>query len=223
MEKKVAAFFDLDGTIIKSHIERNFGFHLLMKKKITYKRFSSILFNEFKLNFDQKDKNIEIHKKIIFNLIENIDKPTFQVEFSMFYNEKLRDRVYPEVFRLVRKFKNSGIKVYIISSVIDPIVKEFSKNINADGYIATKLEEKNKCYTGKITDKIYLGKDKAKEIKELAGKEKISLKDSYAFGDYSQDSYILELVGKPIAVNPDKELMDIAIKRNWKIENWLLS
>ncbi|MEN8905864.1 MAG: HAD-IB family hydrolase [Clostridiales bacterium] len=221
MQRNVAAFFDLDGAIIKSHIERNFSFYLLVKKKLSIKRFLSILINDTKLYLNKTD-NKEIYKSIVINLTKSIDESDFKKEFNDFYNKRLKKKIYPEVFRLIRKFKNSGVKIYIVSSAIEAIVSEFSNELNADGFVSTKIKIEDNKYTGKIIDKIYFGEDRAKRIRKLAKKENINLYDSYAFGDYSYDSYMLEIVGKPIVVNPDKELKDIAIKRNWKIENWLL-
>jgi HAD superfamily hydrolase (TIGR01490 family) len=223
MKKNRAAFFDLDGTILKCQIERNFGFKLFLKGKIKLMSLLIIILNDIKLKFCKDEEKIGIYKKMISNLISNVNKEDFKKEFSEYYSMKLKNKIYPEVFRLVRKFKNNGYEIYIVSSFIEPVVSEFAKNINADGCISTKLKVKSNIYTGSINDKVYIGENKAKAIRKLSNKKNINLSDSYAFGDYIHDTtYIFETVGVPIVVNPDKKLLDIAIKRNWKVENWLL-
>ena len=46
-----------------------------------------------------------------------------------------------------------------------------------------------------------------------------SFKKSYFYSDSINDLPLLELVNKPIAVNPDRKLKSMAKKRNWHILN----
>ncbi len=50
----------------------------------------------------------------------------------------------------------------------------------------------------------------------MAVKEGIDLANSYAYSDSITDLPMLELVGNPVAVNPDRELTRIAREREWE-------
>lgn len=60
--------------------------------------------------------------------------------------------------------------------------------------------------------------NKAQKIMEIASSKDIELKKSFAYGDYVEDYYMLNIVGNPVAVNPDKKLKKIAIERDWNIK-----
>jgi hypothetical protein len=71
-------------------------------------------------------------------------------------------------------------------------------------------------YTGKIRFYAY-AENKAKAISDLARKRGYDLDRSFAYSDSATDVHMLEIVGHPYAVNPDKELRRIAKERGWPV------
>jgi phosphoserine phosphatase len=84
-----------------------------------------------------------------------------------------------------------------------------------DDVIATraKLDAQGR-YTGQLEFYAY-GPHKADAIREMAVRETIDLANSYAYSDSITDLPMLELVGNPVAVNPDRELTRVARERGW--------
>ena len=59
--------------------------------------------------------------------------------------------------------------------------------------------------------------DEARAIAELAAKKNYDLSLSFAYGDSHNDLPMLELVGIPVAINPDAKLADVAYERGWPV------
>jgi phosphoserine phosphatase len=59
------------------------------------------------------------------------------------------------------------------------------------------------------------GEHKAAAVRELALEQGYDLTESTAYSDSHTDLPFLEAVGKPVAVNPDRELRRIAATRGW--------
>ncbi len=76
---------------------------------------------------------------------------------------------------------------------------------------------KDGVYTGKPTGLFIYRTGKALAIKQLAAQEEIDLSESYAYSDSESDLPMLEVVGHPVAVNPDGELARVARERGWQI------
>jgi len=74
-------------------------------------------------------------------------------------------------------------------------------------------------YTGELDFYAY-GANKPIAIKELAAELDIDLNNSFAYSDSATDRPMLEAAGRPVAVNPDKELRRIALERDWRIETF---
>jgi phosphoserine phosphatase len=70
-------------------------------------------------------------------------------------------------------------------------------------------------YTGAMEFYAY-AEGKAEAIRELATAENLVLPDSFAYSDSVTDLPMLEAVGHPVVVNPDKELAQIAEERDWQ-------
>ena len=88
--------------------------------------------------------------------------------------------------------------------------------VGADRVIATQLVVKDGRYTGEIDFYAY-AENKAQAIKELADTEGYDLSRSYAYSDSITDLPMLEVVGHPYVVNPDRALRKEAASRGWPV------
>jgi phosphoserine phosphatase len=91
-----------------------------------------------------------------------------------------------------------------------------------DDVIATRAAvDDDGLYTGELEYYAY-GPTKAEALHELEAKG-IDLSASYAYSDSHTDLPLLEAVGNPVAVNPDRELRKIAEEREWLIREFDLA
>src|SRR6202034_3089519 len=72
------------------------------------------------------------------------------------------------------------------------------------------------CYTGQM-DRYAYGESKADLMREVAQQRAIALHRSWAYSDSATDVPMLEAVGHPVAVNPDRALRRIAQLRGWEV------
>jgi phosphoserine phosphatase len=86
--------------------------------------------------------------------------------------------------------------------------------------IATRLEERDGRWTGRILGEAMFGQAKARAAKRLAEDRGLNLRRCYAYGDSLNDRWLMEAVGRPVAVNPSKDLASIARTLGWPILNW---
>jgi phosphoserine phosphatase len=104
----------------------------------------------------------------------------------------------------------------IVSSSGAEVVGPIGEMLGADQVVATKMEIVDGCYTGEIASYVY-GPAKAEAIRELAAIEGYDLSTSFAYSDSATDVPMLESVGNPCAVNPDRALRRIAVERGWPV------
>jgi phosphoserine phosphatase len=71
-------------------------------------------------------------------------------------------------------------------------------------------------YTGEVEFWSY-GPYKAEAMREVAEGRGFDLAASYAYSDSFTDVPMLECVGNPVAVNPDRALETVALARGWRI------
>ena len=124
--------------------------------------------------------------------------------------------VYDEAVSLIEEHRPLGRDVVIVSTSGAEVVGPIGEMLGADDVIATQLEIVDGKYTGTIEYYAY-AEEKARAIHALADERGYDLEGSFAYSDSVTDVPMLEAVGHPHAVNPDKELRRIAADRGWPI------
>jgi HAD superfamily hydrolase (TIGR01490 family) len=124
--------------------------------------------------------------------------------------------VYDEAVSLIEQHHLAGRDVIIVSASGAEVVEPIGEMLGADGVVATRMEIVDGRYTGGIEHYVY-AENKARAIEELAEASGYDLSRSYAYSDSATDIHMLEVVGHPYAVNPDKELRKQANARGWPV------
>ncbi|MGH3103137.1 MAG: HAD family hydrolase [Gaiellaceae bacterium] len=128
----------------------------------------------------------------------------------------LKPLVYREPLTLAGAHRDRGEPVYIVSAALQEIVEALAADLGFDGAIGTICEVVDGAYTGRPLRSCH-GAVKAEAVRELAEREDIDLEVSTAYSDSHTDLPFLEAVGRPVAVNPDRELRRIALGRGWPV------
>jgi phosphoserine phosphatase len=85
------------------------------------------------------------------------------------------------------------------------------------GGIGTRSEVENGVYTGELNGPFCYGEGKVEAMKNLASWNGYDLAQSYAYSDSASDLPMLDVVGHPVAVNPDSKLERVARRNGWPI------
>jgi len=127
-------------------------------------------------------------------------------------------RVYPQMLTVAHEHQDAGRRVYIVTAASQELAGMLAHVLALDGAIGSQFSEvKDGVYTGKPTGLFIYRSEKALAIRQLAARDGIDLGESYAYSDSESDLPMLETVGHPVAVNPDRELASIARERGWQI------
>lgn len=130
---------------------------------------------------------------------------------------KLVARVRPESRKLITMHHEAGRDTWIVSASPHAIVEPLAASLGMTGAIGTKGEIVDGHFTGRLDGPFVYGSGKASAIEKLASDRGYDLDRSYAYSDSVSDLPMMELVGHPVAVNPDSALDTIAHERGWPI------
>jgi HAD superfamily hydrolase (TIGR01490 family) len=124
--------------------------------------------------------------------------------------------IYDEAASLIEEHHQAGRDVVIVSSSGEEVVVPIGQLLGADRVVATKMVVEDGRYTGDIAFYAY-GENKAAAIRGLAGEAGYDLAESSAYSDSITDLPMLEAVGHPSVVNPDRALRKEALARGWDV------
>lgn len=128
----------------------------------------------------------------------------------------LRPLVYVDALGLAARHQSAGEPVYVVSATLQEIVEHIAADLGFDGAVGSTCEVVDGVYTGRSLRACH-AEVKAAAVRELAAAEGFDLALSSAYSDSHTDLAFLEAVGRPVAVNPDRELRRIADERGWPV------
>lgn len=209
--KKIAAFFDIDGTISREGLIRE-----MFKKMVKYELIDDAKwYQDVKpayTKWDRRQGDYDLYLQKMVDIYSETIKNTDAFHISYIAKKVINqrgDRVYTYSRDRIKWHKEQGHLVIAISGSPLELVKEMSRKYGMDHYRGTVYEadEKGK-YNGKIIP-MWDSASKKKALLEMAELYDIDLAQSFAYGDTSGDFSMLNLVGHPFAINPTKELITL--------------
>ena len=133
------------------------------------------------------------------------------------YDERLEKKLRPAMREEIARLRSEGYLLILLSGTPMPILTELGKRLGIETLIGAELETRGGIYTGRIAGLHPLGELKVKALENSALRDTLDLSRSTAFGDSWQDRFLLERVGVPVAVSPDRRLRTLARRRGWKV------
>jgi HAD superfamily hydrolase (TIGR01490 family) len=214
------AFFDLDKTIVARSsplaLGRSFFKEGLISRSWLLKSlYAQLMFQLIGADEDKMEKMREQAAKMTEGWeVEKVRRVVAEV-----LEEAITPLIYAEALDLLHDHRSAGRLICIVSTSPDEIVRPLAGMVGADRSIASRPKVLDGKYTGELEFYAY-GTSKAEAMAEMAEKEGADLARSYAYSDSITDLPMLEAVGHPVAVNPDKDLRKVAVERGWQMEDF---
>lgn len=217
-----AAFFDLDKTVIAHGALVAFGGSFRRAGMVNRRVLARTIWNGLVFRtFGADEERMRRFRESALQMTRGWDHETVTSIVHHTLAEVIDPIVYDEAIVLIEGHRAAGRLVYLISASPEEIVAPLAEHLGLDGIIASRARlDADGRYTGDVEFYCY-GENKVNAITELATAESIDLGRSYAYSDSATDLPMLQAVGHPIAVNPDRELIQIALRNGWPIVEFL--
>lgn len=203
-----AAFFDVDDTLI--NIKTMFSFLEYLKSTDLIGDVNRVLEHEKELlilrsNNVKRDDINRYYYRIFKSLgVNQLDK-TVDIWFQSL--TETMDIFNLPVVRELRKHQDDGVDIVFVSGSCQALLKPIGKILNVEKYLSAPLEVIDGYYTGNLYSYPMIGQGKADALNQYVQDNGLDLELCYAYGDDISDLPMLNLVGKPRLVNPDKSML----------------
>ncbi|MBP2065368.1 HAD superfamily hydrolase (TIGR01490 family) [Streptomyces iranensis] len=214
---RTAAFFDLDKTVIAKSSTLTFSksFYrggLINRRAALRTAYAQFVFLAGRADHEQMERmrkylsalcrgwNVQQVKEIVAETLHDLIDPI----------------IYDEAASLIEEHHTAGRDVVIVSTSGAEVVEPIGELLGADRVVATRMVVEDGVFTGEVAYYAY-GPTKAEAIAELAESEGYDLSRCYAYSDSVTDLPMLEAVGHPHTVNPDRALRREATARGWPV------
>ncbi|KAA0973591.1 HAD-IB family hydrolase [Paeniglutamicibacter gangotriensis] len=213
-----AAFFDVDNTMMR-------GASLFAVARKMYQRRAFTLrevawFAVHQLRFVTRGESMgDIHaiRDRALLLASGFSVADMVALGDEIYDEFIESKIWPGTLAIADQHMLAGRQVWLVTATPLEVASVMARRLGLSGALGTNVEHVEGVYTGKLVGEILHGQAKASAIRDLAAEQGLELAQCWGYSDSHNDIPLLELVGHPVAINPDGKLRRHASDRNWPI------
>ncbi len=213
-----AAFYDVDGTLIRTNIVHSFAFYAARQPSL-YRSTKEMVRTALSIPmFLAADKiSRKWFNEIFYRRYKGVSEDRLVVLAQELFEDVLKPAIYPGARSLIEESRRAGCRQVLISGALDFTLRPLAEYLEVDDFIANRLEFSDGYATGKLAKPFVAGPAKAQIIREYATEHDIDLSVSYAYSDSYSDVPMLAVCGRPTAVNADFRLKNTARSYDWPV------
>jgi HAD superfamily hydrolase (TIGR01490 family) len=217
-ERKGAAFFDLDKTLMAgssgmvfARVANQRGF--VPRKQLARWGLDHVRYRLRGSSDEQTNAVLEVAKRVFADIPEkDVERMAPAVLAGIL------PRIYPEMLDEVHRHQDDGRATFIVSAAGNDLVKALAAVLGMEGGIGTRwaIGDDGK-YTGEMDGPFVYGNGKVEAMRRFAEKHEIDMGESWAYSDSVSDLPMLHSVGHAVVINPDGPLLEIARQEGWQV------
>lgn len=216
--KNSAAFYDVDGTLIRINIVHTFAFYAARQASLG-KSLKTTMATALSVPlFATADKiSRKWFNEIFYQSYEGFSQDRLEMLSEELFEDVIKPTIFPRAKDLIEESRRAGCRQVLISGALDFTMRPLARYLEVDDLIANQLEFKNGKATGKLNKPFVGGATKPVLMRSFAKEHDIDLSESWAYSDSYSDFPMLAVVGRPTACNPDRRLKAVAQSYDWPI------
>ena len=215
-----AAFYDVDGTLIKINIVHAFAFYARRQPSLTESARSAAVKTALSIPvFWAADKlSRKWFNEIFYRLLRGRARTASSCSpRSCSRTSSSRTSIRARSDLIDDSRAAPACRQVLISGALDFTMRPLARYLGVDDLIANQLEFVDSYATGKLKKPFVAGATKADIMRDYAKQHGIDLAESWAYTDSFSDYPMLAVVGHPTACNPDFRLRSLARSYDWPV------
>jgi len=213
-----AAFYDVDGTLIRANIVHVFAYYALNQSTLVGSVVKTLTTLVSAPLFWAADKvSRKAFNELFYRYYRGQSQDRLYVLADEMFEDVIKPAIYPRAQDLIAESRRAGCKQVLVTGGLDFTVGPLAQFLGVDDVIANRLEFVNGYATGRLQKPFIAGAAKAAILRDYAAEHSIDLAHSWAYTDSYSDLAMLAAVGRPTAVNPDLRLRATARSYDWPV------
>jgi HAD superfamily hydrolase (TIGR01490 family) len=219
---KRAAFFDVDKTLLPGSSLYLLARGMYKRGYYTWRDIAGFALSQltFRVTGAEGKRGMEAARESALAFIEGKSQSDILRLGHDIVVEVIGPRIYPGMRRVIDLHHADGDKTYLVTAAPHELAERMAAYLGMDGGLGTEAELVDGRYTGRLLGPVLHGPAKLDAVTKLAAEQGIDLRDCSAYSDSLNDRPMLEGVGHPVAVNPDRQLRDLARQRGWPVQDF---
>jgi len=215
---EIGAFFDFDGTVISGYSAFAFIEEQIKRGHLSPRELVELL--GAMASFGMGNLGFSAMMLGMAQFLRGIREDSYAAFGQELFESHIARQIYPESRALVEAHLHKGHTVAIISSATPYQVEPAARDLDIEHVLCTRLEVEKGMFTGSVIRPTCFGPGKVTAAESLVGPHGVDLDKSFFYSDSDDDIQLLERVGNPRPLNPNKKLLAIAENRAWPVRRF---
>jgi len=219
-EGGVAAFFDMDGTLLSSNVIETYLWMRLQDLSAA-ERASEVGRIAARLpgliRAERRERSAFL--RAIYREYEGASLTELDEVVDALLTEHVLGRLAPAAVRRVREHRAAGHTTILITGAVRPLTRPLAPLFDHVEAAELGVDDRGRC-TGFLAASPLVGESRAAWMRQWSADHGIDLARSFGYADSYSDLPLLAAVGNPVAVRPDVALFRHARRQRWTIADW---
>jgi HAD superfamily hydrolase (TIGR01490 family) len=213
-----ASYFDVDGTLVSSNLMHTAVWYMAndINPVRSAKKIGKLLARAPQLIWAELTDR-RTFNELLFEAFRGTSDDRLHVLADEAYAWCMKDNIYPGARDIIKRAKDLGHEVVLVSGALDFLLERLARDLGADHYVGNRLEIHDGYATGKLLRPVVAGPTKSQLIASHARDHGHELSECFGYSDSYSDVPMLSVVGRPAVINPDSKLLRMARTYQWPI------
>ncbi len=215
---QIAAFFDFDGTVIYGYSAITYLREQVKRGDIKPSQLVELV--KVMAQFGLGNMNFSGMLTMASQFLKGISEAEYLAFSESLYKKHIAKLIYPESRALIEAHLKKGHTVALVSAATPYQISPAAKELGIEHVCCSKLEIVDGKFTGGVVRPTCYGMGKVVAAEQVAASAGADIAQSFFYTDSDEDLQLLEFVGKPRPINPNKRLRQIANGRGWPVQDF---
>ncbi len=215
---QIGAFFDFDGTVIYGYSATTYLREQIKRGDVSARQLLEL--TKTMTQFGMGNMGFSAMMTVASQYLRGISEEEYLEFAEKLYKKHIAKLIYPESKALIEAHLKKGHTVALITAATPYQVMPAARELGIENVQCSKLEIVGGKFTGAVVKPTCYGMGKVDAAEQLADQYDIDINQSYFYSDSDEDIQLLEFVGKPRPLNPNKRLRRVASGRGWPVQDF---
>ena len=219
MEGSIAAYFDLDGTLLNASSEKTLTAHLARRRPWRIPWGALAWTTGFLTNL--------LRGRAVYDAARNrghLSLASWDV-LSAYSNrlaeDRLKQHIPQQAWDKLTWHREQGHRLVLVTATVAPMAEAMAKVLDMDAVYGCGPPERTGLLSGSERGwSVPRRKGKVPVVQSDADENGHELSKCYGYGNTLADSWFMDLCGHAIAVSPESSLRKHAEKHGWDVVDW---
>ena len=219
MAQTRVALFDLDRTLVRMETASLFVRYRRDRGEATFRDTVRVAYWAAQYTFGRIDASDVAARALA--ALSGLPEAELVRQCEEWFPKYVAQHICARARRAVDTHLFRGNDVAIVTGASPYAARPVARALGIEHVVASDLEvDGSGLLTGRFVEPLCYGIGKKLLALRLGRRLGFTLEEAMFYSDSATDLPLLQAVGEPVAVNPDRRLRRVAEQLNWRIEHW---